>query len=64
MEQQFEEWCEKFILHNLVYVLTGYERDIAKAAFEAGYNQRSSEVAEDLRLFRGLMSNIRIDPDE
>lgn len=32
--------------------------DLMELAYQAGYDQRSQEVAEDLRLFKGIMDSI------
>ncbi len=58
---QFEEWWETRYLRNY---FGGAIKEMNQRAYAAGYNQRSKEVAEDLRLFNNLMDNIKLDPDE
>ncbi len=35
-----------------------YEYVIAKMSYEAGYNQRSQEVAEDMKLLENILSHV------
>lgn len=51
----FDEWFEQEYFPDEFF---SDEVRRMRHAYEAGYNQRSSEVSEDLRIFNNLMSYV------